>query len=152
MKKNKKTFSEKSTNSEKRVLDALIENSRQSSREIAKKTNLSTATVIKKINEMKEKGIIRGFSAKVDCEKLGFDFPAIIEIRVAKGKLMEVENKIAKEKEVKAVYDITGHFDAAILADFRKRKDLDVFIKKLQKMDFVERTETKIILNKVKEE
>ncbi len=149
MNKSKKTFSE---NSSKRVLNALIENSRMSSREIAKKVNLSTATVIKKINEMKKKGIIKGFTAKVDFEKLGYDFPALIEIRVSKGKLTEVENKIAKDKNVKAVYDITGQFDAAILADFKKRKELNDFLKKLQKIEFVERTEAKLILNKVKEE
>jgi DNA-binding Lrp family transcriptional regulator len=147
MKKNEKTFT-----ATERVLNALLENSRMSSREIGKKTNLSTATVIKKIKEMQEKGIIKGFTAKVDYEKLGFDFPALIDIRVAKGKLFEVENKIAKEKAVKAVYDVTGHFDATILANFRKRKEMDSFLKKLQKIEFVERTETKLILNKVKEE
>jgi DNA-binding Lrp family transcriptional regulator len=150
MKKNEKMFNE--AGSEKRILDALKENARMSSREIAKKTNLSTTTVIKKINEMQKNGVIKGFTAKIDYEKIGFDFPALIDLRVAKGKLFEVENKIAKEEEVKAVYDITGHFDATILANFRKRKDLDSFLKKLQKIEFVERTETKLILNKVKEE
>ncbi len=76
----------------------------------------------------------------------------MIEIRISKGKLFDVEKKIAIHPNVFAVYDITGAFDALILARFPTRRQMDNFLKKLQTYDFVERTETKIILNTIKEE
>ena len=70
---------------------------------------------------------------------------------VSKGKLFEVEKKIATDPSVHAVYDITGHFDVIVIARFKTRKSLDNFIKKIQTYDFVEKTETAIVLNTIKE-
>ncbi len=50
-----------------------------------------------------------------------------------------------------AVYDMTGDFDAAILARFPNRRKMDAFLKKIQKYDFVERTNTRFILNTIRE-
>ena len=75
----------------------------------------------------------------------------IVEIRIAKGKLFDVEHKIASNNNVVAVYDVTGSFDAIVIARFRTRREMDAFLKKIQQYDFVERTETKFILNTIKE-
>ena len=76
----------------------------------------------------------------------------MIEARISKGRLFEVEKKIATDPHVRAVFDITGPFDTLILASFKSRQDLDHFLKKIQAYDFVERTETRLILNRVKDE
>ena len=65
--------------------------------------------------------------------------------------MFEVENEIAKSKNVIAVYDVTGDFDVVVLAIFKTRKGLDQFIKKLQAYKYVERTNTKLILNTIKD-
>ncbi len=76
----------------------------------------------------------------------------MIEIRISKGKLFDVEKKIASNPNVFAIYDVTGSFDAVVLARFRTRRQMDNFLKRLQTYEFVERTETKLILNTIKEE
>ena len=81
----------------------------------------------------------------------GYDVEVIIEIRISKGKLIEVEKEIANHPNVFAVYDVTGDFDAVILARFPSRRKMDAFIKKLQTYAFVERTNTRMILNTIKE-
>jgi Lrp/AsnC family transcriptional regulator for asnA, asnC and gidA len=53
---------------------------------------------------------------------------------------------------VQAVYDVTGDFDALVIAKFRSRRELDSFVKSLQTIEFVERTETNLILNIIKED
>ena len=50
-----------------------------------------------------------------------------------------------------AIYDITGTFDAVILARFKSTRQMDAFLKKIQSYEFVERTETKLILKTIKE-
>jgi len=104
------------------------------------------------IRKLEKDGVIKKYTSKIDYEKAGYDIEVIIEIRISKGKLFEVEKKIATDPNVFAVYDMTGEFDAALLARFRNRREMDNFLKKLQTYEFVERTETKLILNTIKEE
>ncbi len=134
-----------------KILEALQENSRLSFRQLARKTGFSVATVMSRVKKLEKIGIIKKYTVEIDYSKLGLDFPVIIDVRVSKGKLFEVEEEIAKDPHVLAVYDITGDFDVAILAIFKTRKELDKFVKELQKMEYVERTYTKLILNIIKE-
>ena len=135
-----------------RILNLLIENSKLSYRKIAQRLGVSTATVMSHVNSLEKSGIVRKYSALLDHEKLGYDVSVVIDVRVSKGKLFEVEKRIAGHPNVRAVFDTTGSFDSLILADFRSRHELDSFLKKIQAYDFVERTETRLILNRVKDE
>ena len=137
---------------DKKILNILVDNSRLSLRKIAKKADVSVATVMHHIKKLEKEGIIKKYTAKLDYERIGYDVEVIIEIRISKGKLFEVERKIAMHPNVFAVYDITGAFDALVLARFPTRRQMDNFLKKLQTYEFVERTETKLILNTIKEE
>jgi len=136
---------------DKKIINALLENSRLSYREIAKIVHVSVATIMHRINRLHKEKIIRNFTANVNYDNMGYEFHVIVDIRVAKGKLFQVENKIATESSVCAVYDVTGPFDATIIARFKGRRQMDSFIKKIQTYDFVERTETKLVLNTIKE-
>ena len=133
------------------IIDVLEENARLSLRKIAIKVGVSVATAMHRLNKLEKEGIIKRYSAIIDYDKAGYDLQALIDIRVSKGKLIEVEKKIATHPNVCAVYDVTGPFDAIVLARFKNRKGLDSFVKKIQTYDFVERTETKLILNTIKE-
>ncbi|MHA1589956.1 MAG: Lrp/AsnC family transcriptional regulator [Candidatus Njordarchaeales archaeon] len=137
---------------DRKILQVLLENSRLSIRQIARKTGLSVSTVASRLRKLEESGIIRKYTIELDLEKLGYVFPVIIDVRVSKGKLFEVEKEIAKHSNVLAVYDITGEYDVMVYAIFRTRRDLDSFVKMLQRMEYVERTHTKLILNVVKDE
>lgn len=134
------------------ILNVLLENSRLSFREIAKRVKVSVATVLHRVRALEKAKIINGYTTKLNYELLGFDVQAIIELRVSSGKLFEVEYKIARHPGVMALYDVTGDFDALLVCKFQSRKSLDAFVKKIQQYDFVERTNTKLILNVIKEE
>ncbi len=136
---------------DQKILNLLLENSRLSFRELAKKAGISVVTVINRVRELEKESIIKGYTAELDYEKLGYDVLAMILLRISKGKLFEVEKKISIHPNVFAVYDVTGHFDCLIIAKFNNRKALDVFLKKIQAYDFVERTETSLVLNTIKE-
>ena len=137
---------------DKKILNIIVDNSKLSLRQIAKKADVSVATVMHHIKNLEKEGIIKRYTTKLDYEKVGYDIEVMIEVRISKGKLFDVEKKIALHPNVFAVYDITGAFDAVILARFPTRRLMDNFLKKLQTYEFVERTETKLILNTIKEE
>jgi len=138
-------------NVDKEIINTLITDSTLSYREIAKKVKVSVATVMNRVNKLKKEGIIKRYTTIIDYEKIGFDVEVLVEIRISKGKLFQVEKEIATHKNVFAVYDLTGDFDAAILARFKNRRQMDNFLKKIQTYDFVERTNTRLILNTIKE-
>lgn len=134
-----------------KILNILLENSKLSYRKIARRLGVSVTTVLNRINRMENEKIIQGYTTSLDYEKLGYDIKVVVDVRVAKGKLFEVESKIAHHPNVSAVFDVTGTFDTIVIANFKTRKEMDRFIKKIQSYDFVERTETKLVLNTVKE-
>ncbi len=135
-----------------KILRELSKDSRKSFREIARKLGVATTTVINKYNRLVKNDVIKNPSIVIDHEKIGYTLTAAIELIVSKGKLVEVEEKLAKKHNVYGVYDITGESDALILARFRDRKELNDFVKSLLSMDFVERTNTHLVLNTVKED
>lgn len=135
-----------------RVLRELGKDARVSLRRLSRRLGVSITTVSNRLSRMEKAGMIRGYSVLVDHEKMGFDLTAMIELVVSKGKLMEVEREIAGMKNVFAVYDITGSTDAVVLARFRKRIEMNRFIKGLLSMRYVERTNTHVVLNVIKED
>jgi len=135
-----------------RILNLLLENSRLSYRKIAARLGISVATVMNHVNDMEKKGIIKKYTAALDYEKLGYDVSVLVDLRISKGKLFEVEREIAKEQNVRAIFDITGAFDAQVFAMFKTREQLDKFLKRIQTYEFIERTETKLILNRMKDD
>ncbi|HLC60613.1 MAG TPA: Lrp/AsnC family transcriptional regulator [Candidatus Nanoarchaeia archaeon] len=137
---------------DKKILNILIDDSRLSLRQIAKKVDVSVATVMHHLNDMEENKIINRYTSNLNYEKIGYDIEVMIEVRISKGKLIEVEKKIATNPNVFAVYDVTGAFDAVILARFKSTRQMDSFLKKIQTYEFVERTETKFILRTMKDE
>lgn len=135
-----------------KILEALTSDARLSSREIAKHCNVSIGTVLTRIKKLTNEGIIKGYSALLDHEKLGYELTVISEITVSKGRLLEVENEIARLPNVCCVYDVTGLIDAVIIAKFKNREELSKFTKRLLALPYVERTNTHIVLTTIKED
>ena len=136
---------------DKKILKGLLEDARFSSRQIAKNVGVSVGTVLSRIKKMEGEGLIKGYSVILDHEKLGYELTVVTEITVSKGKLVEMENEIAKISNVCGVYDVTGLTDAIIIAKFRNREELGQFTKSLLALPHIERTNTHVALTTVKE-
>lgn len=134
------------------ILKVLTSNARLSSRKIAEKCDVSVGTVLSHTKKMEEEGIIHGYSALLDDEKLGYELTVVSEITVSKGRLLEMENEIARLPHVCCVYDVTGLIDAIIIAKFKSRDELSKFTKRLLSLPYVERTNTHVVLTTVKED
>lgn len=134
------------------ILRRLNQDARKSFRDIAREIEVSISTVSNRVKRLESEGIILGYAPLLDEKKLGYDVLAVIGVRISKGKLLEVQRKIAREDKVVEVYDVTGEYDSVIIARFRNTKELDAFIKKLVAMENVDRTYTQVVLNVVKQE
>lgn len=137
---------------DQKILHVLLGDARFSSRQIAKKVGVSVGTVLSRIKKMEEEGLIKGYSAIMDHEKLGYQLTVVMEVTVSKGRLIEMENEIAKIPSVCSVYDVTGLTDALIIAKFKSREELGKFTKRLLALPYIERTNTHVVLTTVKED
>ena len=95
---------------------------------------------------------LSGYTAVLDHERLGYELTVVTEITVSKGRLLEIENEIARIPNVCCVYDLTGMADAAIIAKFKTREELSKFTKHVLSLPNVERTNTHVVLTTVKED
>ncbi len=135
-----------------KILQVLLEDARFSSRQIAKKVGVSVGTVLSRIKKMEDDELIKGYSVIMNHERLGYELTVVMEVTVSKGRLVEMENEIAKTPNVCSVYDVTGLTDAFIIAKFKTREELGKFTKRLLALPYIERTNTHVVLTTVKED
>lgn len=134
------------------ILGELNVDARRSHREIAHRLGVSPTTVSAHLQRLERDGVIQGYVPLLDDEQLGWDLTATIGIRISKGKLREVEERLARDPRAYAIYDVTGDFDALLIGRFRDRRDLDRFVKRALQDPHIERTNTQVVLNRVKED
>jgi DNA-binding Lrp family transcriptional regulator len=137
---------------DRQILDELNIDARRSHRTIAQRLKVSPTTVSTRIARMEREGVILGYLPLLSDELLGWDLWATIGIRISKGKLREVEERLARDPRAYAIYDVTGDYDALVIGRFRDRRDLDRFVKHALQDPQVERTNTQVVLNRVKED
>jgi DNA-binding Lrp family transcriptional regulator len=135
-----------------RILKKLVSDARLSYRSIAEQIGVSPPTVLARVEKLEKSKIIKSYSALLDHEKLGYDLTAIIEVIAIKNKIVEVEKVLSKYENVCAIYDITGLTDMVIIAKFRNRKELSIFVKKELSIPYVQRTNTHLVFLTVKED
>lgn len=133
------------------IIKALLEDSKVSLRKISKRVGLAPGTVLSRIERIRRQGLLRKYTISLDYEKLGYS-TAVTEITVSKGKLVEVEEQLAKLPGVCAVYDVTGEIDAVVVVKFKNTAELSKFTKKVLSIPNVERTNTHVVLATVKED
>lgn len=137
---------------DRRLLQELEKDARQSFRDLSKKAGVSVVTVAQRVRKMEGEGIIKGYAGLLNQEKLGYEITTITEVTVSKGKLVEVQERIARLNSVCAVYDVTGIEDSIVISKFRNRDDVSKFTKELLAVPHIERTNTHLVLNTYKED
>ncbi len=137
---------------DEKILKEYLKDSRRSFREIARKIKVSPGTVVSRIKDLEDKGIITKYTAQIDYEKLGYDLTVVTEITVSHGMAEVVGRKISKVKEACAIYNVTGDSDLMVIAKFKNRNHLSNFTKRVLKIENVERTNTHLVFITIKED
>jgi len=135
-----------------RIVECIRAGGQRSARDLAKELGISPATANRRVRKLLEEGAILGYHAVLDYERIGYAYTAIILLQADGVHLVDVENELKKKPEVQALYDITGEYDAVILARFRNRDELNKFVKSTLSNPYVKRTVTSIVLNVMKED
>lgn len=135
-----------------RILEELATNSKRSYHKLASNLHVSPTTILKRIKALESAGYIKSYSIITDHKMLGYDITAIIEISADGSSILKVEEYLSKQKSTCAVYDTTGICDSIVIAKFKSIEELDRFVKTLNNIEGVNKTNTHIALNVVKED
>ncbi len=134
------------------ILQALLEDSRASQRELSRIVGVAQGTITNRLKKLESQNIIQGYSVVLDPESVGWSMTIMAGLRIAKGKMIDVQQKIAADPRVFSVYDVTGDWDSMVLARVRDRADLDNLTKTVFTLEGVTRSFTHVVLNTVKED
>ena len=134
------------------LLAALLEDARISQRGLAKRVGVAQGTITNRLRRLEEMGVIKGYTVLLDAESIGWTMTVITGLRIQKGLMIDLQQQIAADPRVFAVYDVTGDYDSMVLARVRGRRDLDDLTKTVFTLNGVQRSFTQVVLNTVKED
>jgi Lrp/AsnC family leucine-responsive transcriptional regulator len=129
------------------VLDLLARDARRSLADIARRVNLSSPAVKRRIDRLEQLGVITGYTTVVDHAKLGRPLEAFAEVRFAGTTRVDEISAIADGiPEVEAVFTTAGDPDALVWTRVKDVDDLKRVIDLLRRTGRVTGTKTLMVL------
>lgn len=129
------------------ILRSLQENARTPFSEIARRIDMSSATVHDRVNRMEEAGVIEGYHARVNPKAVGLDLSAIVGLQVQQGSEKDTLKRLEGIPGVKEVHLTTGAWDVMmrIFAEDAERLR-ELMFDNIAQMDGFSRSQTMVIL------
>lgn len=119
----------------------------QSSESLARKLEVSAATVRRRIRRLVKDGTLR-VVAVVDPDRVGLPLAALLALDVPHERLQEVSEQLSSYPEVKWVSTMTGRFNIMALVRTASTDDLSNFMQNgLTRLEGIRNSETLICLN-----
>ena len=139
---------------DRQTLKALQKDGRKKNNELARNAGLAPSTMLERVKKLEDKGILTGYRAVVDPEKLGLKAQGFACISLDRHRVKDIEfleNEIKNIPNVRACYHITGRFDYILHIVAPDLNDLGILIKKkLATIPGMGKIETFIVYDEVK--
>jgi len=127
-----------------KIIELMQKNARFPLKHLAEEVFLSTPAVSSRIEKLEEAGIIKGYTANIDQEKLGYNVKAFINLEISPKQKPEFYPFIKACPNVLECNCVTGKFSMLIKVAYHTTEELDVFINEIQKFG---NTETQIVFS-----
>jgi Lrp/AsnC family transcriptional regulator, leucine-responsive regulatory protein len=136
--------------SDREILALLIEDGRRTYDDIGRHVALSAPAVKRRVDRLRRRGALRGFTAIVDHAALGEHTEALIELFFAPGTpLDQVTRTLRAYPQVVEAWSVTGDADAIARVRTRDNADLEQLIMDLQRDGLVQRTRSQVVLSRL---
>ncbi|MEM1507546.1 MAG: Lrp/AsnC family transcriptional regulator [Candidatus Bathyarchaeia archaeon] len=139
-------------NTDLAILKILQKDASVSFTEIAHQLKVSESTVRKRVEKMRQEGVIKRFTVIVEPSKIGFNVIAIVGIDVEPSKILEVSQKLCELPETRYVATSTGDHMIMVEVWAKDTRDLmRIISERIGAIDGVKRVCPSIISEKLKE-
>ncbi|HUR89154.1 MAG TPA: Lrp/AsnC family transcriptional regulator [Ramlibacter sp.] len=138
------------------LLSELQRDSRQTVQQLADAAGLSSTPAWKRIKEMEATGVIRGYTALVDREKVGLSLAVLAEINLTRHNEDDVrrfEREVASCPQIVSCYATTGQADYVIKVLVPDIKAYEGFLHEVMfKLPGVTHVRSSVVLKEIKSE
>jgi DNA-binding Lrp family transcriptional regulator len=113
---------------DQRILAGLRDNGRISMSALAERVGVSRATVYTRVENMVARGVITGFSARVDPRKVGFGICTLVFVTVRPQSWKGFRSRVVDMPQVEYCAVTTGQHDAMLLVRGRDVAEVHEFV------------------------
>jgi Lrp/AsnC family leucine-responsive transcriptional regulator len=136
-------------NLDREIIRELQRNGKLSFAELGRKIGLSTSATAERVKKMEQEGIIRGYTAIIDAEKVGLDITAFISVPVGNIPIDDMAKMISEIREVQECHKVTGNTCFLIKVKVKNTKELEHLVDKINHV--APNTYTYLVLSTAKE-
>lgn len=129
------------------ILRILQADARTPFSEVARRIDMSSATVHERVSRLEEAGVLKGYRAEVDAKALGYGVSAFVGLRVRQGHEEEALETLKDIEEVREIHLTTGEYDVMLRLYAESTDDLrDLMFGQIATMEGFDRSQTMVIL------
>lgn len=136
------------------IVLALQQDSSISNVRLAKTVGLSPAATLARVKKLEQEGVIEGYGAKINLEKIGYDLLCFVQVSLANHDVTLVTDfrkSIQDMPEVIECHFITGSSDYLLKVAVKNRSDLEFFlVHTLTPVPGVTHLQTSLVLSEIK--
>lgn len=139
---------------DKKLINLLQEDCKKTTKQYADILELSKTAVYERIRRLERLGIITGYVALVNKEKVHRDFTVLCHVRLVqhtKENVLRFEREILKLEEVSECFHVSGDYDYILKVNVENMKEYREFmVAKLTAISNIGNTQSSFTINEVK--
>ena len=139
---------------DKKLLEYLQEDCKQTNKALANKLSLSVTAVYERIKKLEKEGVISGYVALLKKEKVQKAFVTFCHVKLVQHThdfVMEFEKEVKKLPEVLEAYHISGDYDYLLKVMVSNMEAFREFmVNKLTSINHIGSTHSMFVINEVK--
>ncbi|MCP4113639.1 MAG: Lrp/AsnC family transcriptional regulator [Desulfobacteraceae bacterium] len=137
-----------------KILKALQNSGRKKNTDLARDLGVAPSTMLERVRKLEEQGMIKGYRAIIDPEKLGLSVQAFISVILDRHEtdcIRNFEEGIQGISCVKACYHLTGRFDYLLHVAVRDLNQLGELVKtRIASLPGFGKSETFLVFSEIK--
>ena len=137
---------------DQRIVSCLVANARASFAEIGQQVGLSAPAVKRRVDRLTDTGVLRGFTAVVDPDALGWGTEAFVEVH-CKGNVSptRIRSRLEPLPEVVSAYTVSGAADAIVHLRAADIHHLETALERLRGLEIIDHTVSTVVLSRLLE-
>jgi DNA-binding Lrp family transcriptional regulator len=137
---------------DQRIIALLVADARGSYAEIGAKVSLSAPAVKRRVDRLRARGVIKGFTAVIDPAAVGWTTEAFVEL-FCTGRTTPAQLTVATRRhpEVVGAYTVSGEADALVHLRAADIGHLEQALERLRAEPFVTSTRSMVVLSRLVE-
>jgi DNA-binding Lrp family transcriptional regulator len=133
---------------DRKIVALMRENARRSFQDIGERVSLSAPAVKRRVDRLEDRGVLKGYTAVVDPEVLGFHTHAFVSM-YCEGRMTaaEVRAAVKDHPEVVGAYTVAGESSAILHVVAEDTQHLEESLERIRDAPGVQRTQTQVVLS-----